>query len=101
MKPTVRLVGEDGNAFSILGRCKKASRAAGWTKEQWEEFEKKAMDGDYDHLISTVMEYFAEEGEGESGEDDNVVGDYEECEYCGCDHREDEACSLTYNDGKD
>jgi len=101
MKPTVRLVGEDGNAFSILARCKRAATSAGWTEEQWREFHTKACSGSDDQLLATVLEFFDEEAEDNDDDEDNVVGDYEECEYCGCDHREDEACSLTYNDGKD
>jgi hypothetical protein len=31
-KPTVKLVGEDGNVFSILGRVKQALRRAGQTR---------------------------------------------------------------------
>jgi hypothetical protein len=57
-KPVVELVGQDGNAFAILGRCRKAARKAGWTSEQTEEFMKLAMNGDYDHLLRTAMEYF-------------------------------------------
>ena len=32
-KPTVKLVGEDGNAFSIMGSVKKALRRAGADQE--------------------------------------------------------------------
>ncbi len=57
-RPTVELVGEDGNAFSILGRCSRAARRAGWSKEEIEAFHTEAMEGDYDHLLRTVMERF-------------------------------------------
>jgi hypothetical protein len=57
-KPRVRLVGEDGNAFFILGRCRRVARAAGWDEEQLDVFMNKAMDGDYDHLLRTVAEHF-------------------------------------------
>jgi hypothetical protein len=33
-KPTVKLVGENGNAFAILGACKTAAKKAGWPKEK-------------------------------------------------------------------
>ena len=54
----VQLVGNDGNAFSILGNCKKAAQRAGLTKEQIKEFMDEAMAGDYDHLLQTACKYF-------------------------------------------
>jgi hypothetical protein len=58
MKPTVKLIGNDGNAFAILGACSQAAKKAGWTKEQLKEFQDKAPSGDYDHLLITACEYF-------------------------------------------
>jgi hypothetical protein len=56
-KPTVRLVGEDGNAFSIMGRVKKALRRAGADKEYIDKYLNEATSGDYDHLLVVSMEY--------------------------------------------
>lgn len=53
----VKLVGEDGNAFAILGRVARAMRLAGLSEEQRKEFNDKATAGDYDHLLQTVMRY--------------------------------------------
>ncbi len=53
---TVRLVGEDGNAFAIIGRVSKALRRAGHA-EAVENFRKEATAGDYDHLLQTAMDY--------------------------------------------
>ena len=53
----VELVGQDGNAFSIIGRVTGAMRRAGLTVEQRNEFTTEATSGDYDHLLQTVMEY--------------------------------------------
>lgn len=53
----VPMVGEDGNAFSILGRVKKAMRKNGLGKEEQDAFVSEATSGDYDHLIRTVMEW--------------------------------------------
>jgi len=53
----VELIGEDGNAFSILGRCRKALRRAG-QMEHWEAFQTEATSGNYDHLLCTVHEWF-------------------------------------------
>lgn len=57
-KPKLKLVGEDGNAFMILGLAQRAAKKAGWTKEQIDEYMTKAMAGNYDHLLQTTMEYF-------------------------------------------
>jgi len=57
----VKLVGEDGNAFAILGRVSKALKRGGYP-EMVEPFMKEAMSGDYDHLLRTAMEY-VEEGD--------------------------------------
>jgi hypothetical protein len=56
-KPTVKLVGEDGNAFSIMGRVKKSLRRAGADKEYIDKYLKEATSGDYDHLLVVSMEY--------------------------------------------
>ena len=56
-KPTVKLVGNDGNAFAILGRVSKALRRAGADKEYVDGYVSKATSGDYDHLLVVSMEY--------------------------------------------
>ena len=56
-KPTVGLVGEDGNAFSIMGRVKKALRRAGADQEYIDKYLGEATSGDYDHLLVVSMEY--------------------------------------------
>ena len=52
---SVRLVGEDGNAFSVLGRVRAALRRNGESPEFIDAFTKEATSGDYDHLLATVM----------------------------------------------
>ena len=53
----VKLVGEDGNAFSILGRVSKAMRRAGIDSTEIKEFTDEAMSSDYNHLLQTVMKW--------------------------------------------
>jgi hypothetical protein len=53
----VKLIGEDGNAFSILGRVRRAMRNAGLSKEEIDTFYSEATDGDYDNLLCTVMDW--------------------------------------------
>lgn len=52
----VKLIGEDGNAFFILGKVREALIKNG-RKDLVEEFMKEAKSGDYNHLLATVMEY--------------------------------------------
>ena len=51
----VRLVGEDGNAFAILGRVSKALKRAGVDRSDIDKFMAEAMSGDYNHLLRTCM----------------------------------------------
>ncbi len=55
-KPRVKLVGEDGNAFAILGKCKQALVKAGMLEEA-EAFIEEATAGDYNHLLATADKY--------------------------------------------
>lgn len=57
-KPKLKLIGEDGNVFSILARAKKSAKNAGWTVEKFTEFMEKAMAGDYDHCLRMCQEHF-------------------------------------------
>ena len=53
----VRLVGEDGNAFAILGRTKRALQSAGASPEDVAAFIGEATAGNYDDLLATVMRW--------------------------------------------
>jgi hypothetical protein len=55
---TVQLTSHDGNAFAILGRCRKAARAAGLLDSEINAFVTEATSGDYDHLLHTAMRWF-------------------------------------------
>ena len=57
MKPTVQLLGHDGNVFSIIGRVSKALKRANMEKEA-KEFTEKAMNAEsYDGVLQLAMEY--------------------------------------------
>ena len=64
----VKLVGEDGNAFAILGRVRESLRRAGH-KEAVDEFTKEATSDDYDNLLRTVMKYVNVNEDDEDDED--------------------------------
>jgi hypothetical protein len=53
----VKLVGEDGNAFSILARVNRAMRDAGVPEVHRDEFRAEATSGDYEHLIATCWRW--------------------------------------------
>jgi hypothetical protein len=68
----VPLVGEDGNAFAIIGRVRSALRRGGATDVEIEEFTKEAMSGDYDNVLATAMRWVDVWGpEGICGEEDD------------------------------
>ena len=54
---TVQLIGEDGNAFSIIGRTTRALRRACVDAEEIKEFQRQARSGDYDNVLQTVMQW--------------------------------------------
>jgi hypothetical protein len=56
-KPTVKLVGEDGNAFVIMGRISAALHKAGYKKEYIEKYQEESMSGDYDNLLVVATKY--------------------------------------------
>ncbi len=53
----VRLVGDDGNAFAILGRVRAAMRGAGIPLNEINAFTREAMGGDYDTLLLTCTQW--------------------------------------------
>jgi len=57
-KPKLKLIGEDGNVFYILGKAVREARRAGWSEEKINEFKRKAMSGDYNNALQTCMAYF-------------------------------------------
>ncbi len=56
-KPTVKLIGRDGNAFAVMGRVKQALKCAGADKEYIDRYLSEATSGDYNHLLTVSMEY--------------------------------------------
>ena len=56
-RPTVKLVGRDGNAYGIMGRIKRALRSAGADQEYITKYLQESMSGDYDHLLQTALKY--------------------------------------------
>jgi hypothetical protein len=53
----VDLIGNDGNAFSIMGAVTKAMRRAGVSREEQDQYFKEATAGDYNQLLVTTMKW--------------------------------------------
>ncbi len=56
-KVKVKLIGKDGNAFSIMAEVTRAMRKAGIDKEVIKKYTEEAMSGDYNHLLATTAKY--------------------------------------------
>lgn len=56
-KIKVKLVGEDGNAFAIMGRVRQAMQRGKVPAEEIKEFTEECMSGDYNHLLTTCMNW--------------------------------------------
>lgn len=57
IKPTVQLIGQDGNAFFIMAKVIEALRKAGADKEYTDKYIEESILGDYENLLITAMEY--------------------------------------------
>lgn len=53
----VKLVGNDGNAFAIMGAVQRELKKHGVSREQIDEYLNESMSGDYDHLLRTAMSW--------------------------------------------
>ena len=52
----VRLLGNNGNAFFILGTVRRALEKAGY-RDLAKQYMKEATTGDYNHLLAVTQEY--------------------------------------------
>ena len=55
----VSLIGQDGNAFAIMGAVSNALRKAGVSKEEINQYTSESMSGDYDNLLRVATEWVA------------------------------------------
>lgn len=56
-RPTVKLVGRDGNAYAIMEAVRGALERAGADGEYCQNYIEEATMGDYNHLLAVTMEY--------------------------------------------
>lgn len=55
---TVNIIGQNGNAFCILGICRRAMEREKLPQTEIDSFMTEAMSGNYDHLLAMVMSWF-------------------------------------------
>ncbi len=61
-KISLTLVGLDGNAFSLMGAFKRQAQREGWSDVEIGIVLDEAMEGDYDHLLATLIDHCEDEG---------------------------------------
>lgn len=54
---TVKLIGQDGNAFTIIGAVKHKLRRGGVDSAEIDQFVTEATSGDYDNVIQTTLRW--------------------------------------------
>ena len=57
------LIGQDGNAFFLVGGWRKQARRDGWSSEDIDKVVDEATSGDYNHLVATLAAH-SNEGMG-------------------------------------
>lgn len=57
-KPKLKILGQDGNAFMVLGLAQKAAMKAKWEKSYIDAVMEEMQSDDYNHLLQTAMHYF-------------------------------------------
>ena len=53
-KVKCKLVGVDGNAYSLMDHFSHCAKKEGWTQDEIKKVMDEAMKGDYDHLLRTL-----------------------------------------------
>lgn len=57
-KPVLKLTGQDGNAFMIIGLAKRAAQKAKWPADKVSAMVQEMMSGDYDNLLRVALDNF-------------------------------------------
>ena len=57
VKPSCKLIGEDGNVFNIIGKVSRTLKAAGMKAEADEFVVKAFASGSYYEVLNLVMDY--------------------------------------------
>jgi hypothetical protein len=54
---TAKLIGQDGNAYAIIGTVQRELRRGGVSSDEINEFVTEATSGDYDNVIQTALRW--------------------------------------------
>lgn len=79
----VRLVGEDGNAYAIVGRVVQAMRRSGIAPLMIDAFRTEAYGGDYDNLLRTCLEWVSCDEFYDDDEEDDEEEEENPSMFCG------------------
>ncbi len=90
VKPSVTLIGEDGNIFALLGAASRALKDAGQRAEAREMQTRVLSAGSYDNAIVIILTYVDDAGHDETPTilcpncqvDDNPFSSYDTCSTC-------------------
>lgn len=55
MRPVLKIIGKDSNAFTILAEARKVALK---NELDWDAISKEATSKDYNHLLATLMDHF-------------------------------------------
>jgi len=69
-KVALKLVGLDGNAFSLMGAFQGAARRQGWSPAEIKVVMDECMSGDYNHLLATLSNNTEWPDDGNDDDDD-------------------------------
>lgn len=53
----LKLIGQDGNAFAVMGAFQREAKRNGWKKDEIDKVLKECISGDYNHLLATITEH--------------------------------------------
>ena len=59
-----KMVGQNGNAFNLMGGFAAQARRDGWSEADIKKVTDEAMTGDYDYLLTTLATYCENYGMG-------------------------------------
>lgn len=51
------LADSDGNAFAVMANFQRAAKREGWKSEEIEKVLTEAKNGDYNHLLGTILDH--------------------------------------------
>lgn len=77
-KVSLKLVGLDGNAFSLMGAFKRQAQKEKWSQKEVQSVLDECMSGDYDHLLATLAEHCTDPSlERDRNDEEDGKEDYE------------------------